>query len=113
MVFHVLAAIGGATAVAAGAMAAHGLKGAPQSQADSAKTAAHYQLVHSLALFALSTFPRMTRTGSLLVSGVVLFCAPVYHYALTGDKSFNKVAPFGGVCLMAGWLSMAFLRRWP
>jgi uncharacterized membrane protein YgdD (TMEM256/DUF423 family) len=44
----------------------------------------------------------------LLLAGVVLFSGSLYAMALTGVVRLGIVTPLGGVCLIAGWLAVAF-----
>ena len=52
----------------------------------------------------VSIFP-----GYLCLIGTLLFCVPLYYSTLTGDVSFNKIMPYGGFAMMAGWLALGFL----
>lgn len=102
-------------AVAAGAFGAHALR--TRLSADSMgvfETAVRYHLVHALALFAVawasSLWPgRAARiSGWLLITGIVLFSGSLYVLALTGQRAFGAVTPFGGLSLLAGWLALAW-----
>ncbi len=43
------------------------------------------------------------------VSGQLLFCVPLYAFAITGERGpFNKLMPVGGVGMMAGWVGLVF-----
>ena len=48
--------------------------------------------------------PRLT--GMLMIGGVLTFCGTTYYHALTGDNQWRKLTPFGGIMLIAAWLSM-------
>ena len=54
------------------------------------------QISHCIFLF---------QTAALLSSGMVLFCGTCYYIALTNDRSYAKITPFGGSLLIFGWLS--------
>lgn len=107
-------ALNGALAVAAGAFAAHGLKArlSPDMLAVF-DTAARYHLIHALALCLTAVAaerlaPRTANAAALLfAAGVVLFSGSLYLLALTGTRSFGFVTPFGGVALIAAWLTLA------
>ncbi|XP_038851427.1 transmembrane protein 256-like isoform X3 [Salvelinus namaycush] len=77
-----LAGVSGALAVAAGAYGAHGFKN---------KDPEDYSRV----------------AGTLLVLGTGAFCGSLYHQALTEDPVLRKLAPYGGMFLIAGWLAIA------
>jgi len=46
------------------------------------------------------------QTGALFVTGTLIFCGTCYYNGLTGDKTFNKYTPTGGMLLIAAWMSM-------
>lgn len=105
-------AINGAVAVAAGAFAAHGLKGhiAPELLA-TFQTGAQYHLIHALALClaAIAGEARAAKLASgLFAAGIVLFAGSLYLLALTGVRSFGFVTPVGGVAFIAGWIALAW-----
>ncbi|KAK5659392.1 hypothetical protein OQA88_1485 [Cercophora sp. LCS_1] len=102
-------AIYGAAAVAFGAFGAHGLK---KHIADPVKignwtTAAHYQLVHSVALLIARDNPL---AASFFTAGMTLFSGSIY--ALTLDTArfrfLGPITPLGGLFLIAGWATLAF-----
>ncbi|XP_050420623.1 transmembrane protein 256 homolog [Adelges cooleyi] len=105
--FFKIAGILGASAVVLGAYGAHVVshKAGPE-EAKNYETGNRLHFFHTLALFAVPfcRFPRVT--GGLFISGTVLFCGACYYNGLTGDKSYNKFAPTGGMLLITAWLSM-------
>ncbi len=109
-----LAGVNGALAVLLGAFAAHGLKArlAPDMLAVF-DTAAHYHLIHALALgLAAMAFDR-TGAGAakiaamLFLAGIVLFCGSLYLLALTGTVGLGLVTPIGGLAFVGGWAALA------
>ncbi|KAK4119792.1 DUF423-domain-containing protein [Parathielavia appendiculata] len=112
-------AIFGATAVGLGAFGAHGLKkhiSDPQKLANWS-TAAQYQLVHSVALLMASNNPV---AGTLFTAGMAMFSGSLYALSLDTDRFrfMGPITPLGGLCLIAGWLALAFGKRgaairWP
>ncbi|XP_075117695.1 transmembrane protein 256, partial [Leptodactylus fuscus] len=70
-------------------------------------TGNQYHFLHSLALLAAPHCRRPLLAGSLLTSGMVLFCGSFYYHALTGDPTLTKAAPYGGTLLILGWAAMA------
>lgn len=46
------------------------------------------------------------QAGTLLVAGMGMFCGSLYHQALTGDPGLRKMAPYGGMAMIAGWLAI-------
>jgi len=105
-------AINGAMAVAAGAFAAHGLRGVLTPEALQVfDTAARYQMYHGLALglCGLAAYGNAARVSawSFLI-GIVLFSGSLYGLALTGIRVLGFVTPFGGVAFLVGWLALAW-----
>ncbi len=104
-----LAALAGASGVAASAAAAHG------AGTDSLKTAAQFLLFHAPAILALIglggaglTHRLGTRLAALLLlAGLALFSGDLALRALYARPLFPMAAPIGGTALMAGWLAAA------
>jgi uncharacterized membrane protein YgdD (TMEM256/DUF423 family) len=104
----------GGPAVAAGAIGAHGLKDKPEKERADWKTATQYQLAHSLALAILPLYQKSharSVTGALFTSGILLFSGSIYAYVWTNNVKVTGAAPVGGMALIAGWLSLALLKR--
>ncbi len=100
-------------AVALGAFGAHALKGTLQTNAttDVWKTAVLYHFVHAIALLVLATLPAANRAAAgLFVSGIVIFSGSLYLLALTNVKWLGAITPLGGLCFLAGWVSLVI---WP
>ncbi|CAD6189743.1 unnamed protein product [Caenorhabditis auriculariae] len=70
------------------------------------ETGNRYHLIHSLGLVAAcrSTYPKVT--AAIFLGGIILFCGPCYHYAITGREESRQVTPLGGILLILGWLSL-------
>ncbi|HEX4881656.1 MAG TPA: DUF423 domain-containing protein [Porticoccaceae bacterium] len=123
------AAILGFSGVALGAFGAHGLRGlvAPEQLAVW-RTAVEYQMFHALALLALAAAPAIDghatgrlRCGSIacgsfaggsfvsgsFVLGILLFSGSLYLLVLSGMAWLGAITPLGGLCLLAGWGSLA------
>jgi uncharacterized membrane protein YgdD (TMEM256/DUF423 family) len=125
--FLVLAAINGFAAVALGAFGAHGLKARLAALADGAQrlawweTAAHYHLMHALAIglcaYVAARAPGAAAhaSGFCFVAGIVLFSGSLYAMTLTGARALGAVTPLGGLLLLAGWAAVliAALRTSP
>lgn len=103
-----------ATAVAAGAFGAHGLR----ARLDVAtlalwETAVRYLAIGGLGLLAVGlaahTWPGRAWgvAGSSLSIGALLFSGTVGVLALGGPRWLGMVTPLGGVLLIAGFLAMA------
>jgi len=68
-----------------------------------------YHLLHSVALLAVPFASRPMITGLLFIGGLSFFCGPMYYHAIQNDPQFRRVTPYGGLLLLAGWLSIAVL----
>ena len=66
-----------------------------------------YHLIHSVALLGVGLARRPRLSGLLMVAGMVGFCGTTYYHAFTGDKQFRRLTPYGGMLLIAAWLSLA------
>jgi uncharacterized membrane protein YgdD (TMEM256/DUF423 family) len=116
--FGLLGAIFGFIAVGAGPFGIHHahLSG---ELLDVFETGVRYQLIHAVALvlvaIALERSPSraLSVAGWLFVAGQIFFPFGLYAFALTGQHVWAMVTPAGGVCYLAGWLSLgvAFARR--
>ena len=105
------AALSGAMSVGMGAFGAHALKAQLTSRGTLAtwKTAVLYQLVHSVALLALSVAPRTVdfgNTGSLWIVGSALFSGSLYGLAMGGPRLLGPVTPIGGLIMIGGWVAL-------
>ncbi|KAI5365980.1 hypothetical protein Slin15195_G075070 [Septoria linicola] len=111
----IVGALSGASSVAFGAFGAHGLKSrgiAPEKIA-SWQTAAHYHLIHSVALLvAEQAAPKNVWAKGLFTAGIIGFSGSIYALVLNKELKFlGPVTPLGGLCLIGGWLALAFGSR--
>ncbi len=109
-----LAAAIGFLAVALGAFGAHGLKATLEATGRAAnwETAAQYHLVHAAVLLALALREPVARLSFLLfTAGIAIFSGSLYVLAVTNMKWLGAITPLGGLCLLGGWLALAFPRR--
>ncbi|XP_012686264.1 transmembrane protein 256 [Clupea harengus] len=104
-----LAGISGALAVGAGAYGAHGFRRSDRDDylKELYETANKYHFYHSLALLGAAHCRKPAVAGTILLAGMGGFCGSLYHQAITGDPVLRKVAPYGGMLLIAGWAAMA------
>ncbi|MBM7455812.1 uncharacterized membrane protein YgdD (TMEM256/DUF423 family) [Oceanisphaera litoralis] len=114
-----LAALLGLSATALGAYGAHGLaaSGVPAGLVSAFNTGVQYQFYHALALLLVVLAWRFKPAGSLQVAaacfalGTLLFSGSIYALVLFGTKGIGWLTPLGGVCFMAGWLSVLLAGR--
>ena len=114
----VIGAIAGASGVVLGAFGAHGLKArVGPDLLEIWETAAHYQVLHALALLATAWASERwpggasTAAGWLFLLGIVVFSGSLYTLVLSGVRALGAVTPLGGLCFIAGWLALA-LAAW-
>ena len=118
-IFIVLSGVLGFSAVALGAFGAHGLRSRLESLPDGVKrlewwnTAAHYHLIHALAL-ALAAWLVHRGAGTSgsvagwsFVAGVALFSGSLYLMTITGQTKLGAITPIGGLCFLVGWGAVA------
>lgn len=122
-ILFVLSGILGALGVALGAFGAHGLRTKLDALADGAvrrgwwETAAHYHLVHALAIAVAGYLASRTGSTAATVSGlcfafgILLFSGSLYAMTLTGVRSLGAVTPLGGLLFILGWLALAVSAR--
>ncbi len=114
--FLVLASLFGLLGVGLGAFGSHGLSArlSPE-RLGTFETGVRYQLWHAFALFAVvflrtigpDTFSE-SAAGVLFVLGILLFSGSLYLLAVTGERWWGAVTPFGGLCFLAGWLALVY-----
>ncbi len=111
--------VDGALAVGLGAFGAHGLKTALEAagHVDLWRTAAHYQFVHALALLGLAALLAhgglrgpFAVSACLWIAGTCLFSGSLYALALGAPSIVGAITPIGGLCFLAGWLCLCFIR---
>jgi uncharacterized membrane protein YgdD (TMEM256/DUF423 family) len=109
-----LAALTGFLAVALGAFGAHGLKATLAAHGTLAiwQTGALYHLVHAVMMFVVAQRSVVARLPIALFGvGIVIFSGSLYVLAVTNVKWLGAITPLGGLCLLGGWLALAFPRR--
>ena len=117
--FLLLGAINGFLTVALGAFGAHALRGAVEPKLYTAfQTGIQYHGLHALALLIIGllalrlTTPLISRSGWMMLTGILLFSGSLYLMALTGIRSLGIITPIGGIAFLSGWsmLILALLR---
>ncbi|XP_071950542.1 transmembrane protein 256-like [Antedon mediterranea] len=103
-----IAGLSGASAIGLGTYGAHVLKTKEGKEHEMVAfdSANRYHFYHSLALLGVPMCRRPNVVGGLMVTGMTLFCGTMYYYAITSDATFIKLAPTGGVTLIAAWIAM-------
>ncbi|HTA91508.1 MAG TPA: DUF423 domain-containing protein [Polyangiaceae bacterium] len=105
-----------ALGVALGAFGAHGLRdrvGAPELALW--ETATRYFVIGAFGVLLYGLFDRKSEhsdwPGWLLLVGSGLFAGSLYALALGAPRFLGLVTPFGGLGLIAGFLSFALAAR--
>ena len=102
-----IGAINAASAVAAGAFAAHALNSRLEARAlEVFETGARYHMYHALAIIAAGLLAART-PGWIFLAGIVLFCGSLYALALSDVKVLGAITPFGGLAFLVGWVWLA------
>ncbi len=117
----ILAGLMGLIGVAAGAFGAHGLRDRVGArELEIWQTGAHYQQVHAAVLLALAIWalhagqhgqstPLHSVAMTLLVVGMTIFSGTLYAMTLGGPRFLGAITPIGGLCLLAGWATIALI----
>jgi uncharacterized membrane protein YgdD (TMEM256/DUF423 family) len=111
-----LGALAAALGVALGAFGAHALKARLSADMLAVwQTAVQYHLWHALGLVAIGLLAQhlpasgpLRLAGWLMLAGIVLFSGSLYVLAASGVRWLGVVTPFGGGCLIAGWLTVVY-----
>jgi uncharacterized membrane protein YgdD (TMEM256/DUF423 family) len=128
--FLVLGAIFGFIAAAIGAFGSHALRSKlTPDRVATFETGVRYQMWHALALFVVVIVEAWTPSGGspsfilvadrggapllfaagwLFAGGIVLFSGSLYALAVTHNRAWGAVTPFGGTCLLLGWAMLLF-----
>ncbi len=102
-------------AVILGAFGAHGLK-SKVSPADLAifETGVRYHMYHALGLILLGILGfhysgNVIQLPAVLLSvGILIFSGSLYILVVGGVRWMGAITPIGGLCLIAGWLLLAY-----
>lgn len=66
-----------------------------------------------MVLTAAAAVPNAKVAGGLLIAGMTMFSGSIYLLVLDPKrfKFLGPVTPLGGLCLIAGWGTLAFATR--
>ena len=80
------------------------------------ETGVRYQMYHCLALLLVGLLINqgivsrlLLNSGWLFTAGIFIFSGSLYILSLSGVKAWGVVTPFGGLALLAAWLSLAWM----
>lgn len=111
-----LGAVCAALGVGLGAFGAHGLRGLiGEAQLGWWETGTRYFLVGALGIGLFGVFQdkheQSSAPGWLLLLGSTLFAGSLYALALGAPRAVGAITPFGGLGLIAGFMSFAWTAR--
>lgn len=121
-----IAGLLGALAIGLAAWSSHGLPflipdlDALQIAKERAQTANQFLLVHAVILFGIGLWRQQGAgllaglSALLMLIGLAAFCGGMYVLYIFSDFSSSSTVyflPFGGICLILGWLCLA-LSAW-
>lgn len=118
-IFLLLGSFSAFLSVAFGAFGAHALKARLSAEMLTIfETGVRYQMYHAFAMLAvgllMAHFSQTTvvktfsTAGWLFLAGSVIFSGSLYILSLSGVKTWGAVTPLGGLCFLAGWLTLAW-----
>ena len=97
-----------------GAFGAHALKAQlSPDRLEVYETAVRYHFFHALGLLGIGLTLRFVDASPirwaavLVLVGVILFSGSLYALTFGAPRPFGIVTPFGGLALIAGWISFA------
>lgn len=101
-----LAGLSGASAVGAAAYGAHRMSDADPALKKTFENGNRLHLVHSVMLAVSPRLPRPVLSGTLFLTGTVVFSGACYASSLFGAREAGRLAPLGGTTLILAWLSL-------
>ncbi len=112
-----LGAVFSGLSVVLGAFGAHSLKAQlSEQQLATFHTATQYLGYHGLAILLVGILAlqageaggkTLKKVAVWFTVGIALFCGSLYVLALGGPRFFGPVTPFGGLCFIIGWFTLA------
>lgn len=101
------AGLSGAISVGTAAYGAHGLHPDDESFVQTFQNGKNIHMLHSVMIAVGPVVARWPHiTGALFAGGTTIFSGTCYACALTEDRSWGRFTPFGGLTLMAAWMSL-------
>jgi uncharacterized membrane protein YgdD (TMEM256/DUF423 family) len=104
--------------VALGAFGTHSLRDrVPTGDLAIWATGVQYHTLHAVALIVIGLLcgryerPQLRWAGWLVTAGITIFSGSLYLLVLTNVRVLGAITPIGGVCLLTGWLLVAFGAR--
>ncbi len=98
----------GFISVIMGALGDHAFTLTPD-QIESMLTAIRYNMLYAVIIIGISFVPpekQLHIPGYLFTVGVFLFSFSIYAAQLSGISALTYITPFGGLTIMAGWITL-------
>ncbi|KAK3273007.1 hypothetical protein CYMTET_18735 [Cymbomonas tetramitiformis] len=113
-IWHRVAGLSGASAVALAAHGAHGFNPEDESMRKVFDNGNQFHLIHSAVIAAVPQMKRPNLHGAMFTVGTALFSGSCYATALTEDRRTSylgsvPLAPIGGTTLILAWAALALL----
>jgi uncharacterized membrane protein YgdD (TMEM256/DUF423 family) len=108
---NVFAALSGVAALVMLVLAAHALQPAPEDL-ERIQLGAFLQLGAAAAGLAIANRSGRLNliAGVMILAGAALFSGTLYTLAITHSRAIVMLAPVGGITLILGWLTLAFVK---
>ena len=114
-ILFIIGSLFAALSVLLGAFGAHGLKNR-LSMEDLAifETAVRYQMYHALGILIMGvasfylTEKLVSIPAYFLILGIIIFSGSLFLLVFTNLRWFGAITPIGGLCLIIGWLLLAY-----
>ena len=114
-ILFIIGSLFAALSVLLGAFGAHGLKNR-LSMEDLAifETAVRYQMYHALGILIMGvasfylTEKLVSIPAYFLLLGIIIFSGSLFLLVFTNLRWFGAITPIGGLCLIIGWLLLAY-----
>lgn len=105
-----IAALIGFVSVTLGAMQDHYFE-ITEENADSMQTAIRYSMLYAVLIAAISLSAQKhfyIMPIGFFITGSIIFSGSIYLSVLLEIEKLTYLTPLGGICIMLGWLSLAF-----
>ena len=78
------------------------------------ETAVRYQMYHAIGILSMGVASFfldekiVSAPAYFLILGVIIFSGSLFLLVFTNLRWFGAITPFGGLCLIVGWLLFAY-----
>ena len=78
-------------------------------QAESLDTAIRYNMIYAVLVVAIALAQpdrKLILAGFIFAAGAAVFSFSIYAAIITGMGFLTYLTPFGGMCIIAGWVAL-------